>query len=123
MLAQTAADATVKAMWKFVYASNHANGIRNMVALARCDVAILPSELDTHPWLLNVQNGTLDLRTGQLRPHDKNDYLTQLCPVAYDPDAKFSIWRKFLHDILGGDPQLVNYVQRLVGYCSDGFHP
>jgi putative DNA primase/helicase len=119
-LAKTSDDATIKAMWKFIRASNQANGIRNTVALARCEVAILPGALDTHPWLLNVENGTLDLQTGTLRPPDKADFLTQLCPVPYEPDAKFPAWRSFVHTVLGGDMPLVSYVQRLVGYCLTG---
>jgi len=108
------------AMWRFVRASNQANGIKNMVTLARCDAAVLPATLDTHPWLLNCTNGTLDLRTGELRPHDKADFLTQLCPVAYDPNAPYGTWRAFLSTVLNGDRDLVCYVQRLVGFCLTG---
>lgn len=119
-LAKTSDKLTCAAVWRFVHASNQANGIRNLVALTRSDVAILPATLDTHPWLLNVENGTLDLRTGELRPHDRNDYITQLCPVAYEADAKFPTWRAFIQTVLGGDRDLIAYVQRLVGYCLTG---
>jgi len=119
-LAKTTEPAKLKSVWQFVKSSNQANGIRNMLALARCDVAILPATLDTHPWLLNCDNGTVDLRTGTLRPHNKADYITQLCPVAYEPAAKFPTWRGFLETILAGDRDLLVYVQRLVGYCLTG---
>lgn len=113
-------DATLKHMWKFVAVSNQANGIRNAVSLSRPDLAVLPATLDTHQWLLNVDNGTLDLRDGTLRPHDRNDYLTQLAPVAYDPAARFTTWRRFLETILAGNRDLIVYVQRLVGLSLTG---
>ena len=59
------------------------------------------------PWLFNCKNGTLDLRTGELRPHRREDYLTKSAPVAYDADAKAPLWEKFLADIMGGDDELV----------------
>lgn len=91
-----------------------------VVSLSRPDLAILPATLDAHTWWLNVDNGTLDLRNGTLRPHERRDYLTQLCPVAYDPAAKCPTWLQFLETILGRDGDLVVYVQRLVGYCLTG---
>lgn len=119
-LAKTADRDTAAAALNFVRSSNQAVGIRNLLTLARSSVAVLPSTLDTHPWLLNCQNGTLDLRTGTLRAHDKADFLTQICPVEYDADARFPTWRDFVHTILGGDRDLITYVQRLVGYCLTG---
>ena len=57
------------------------------VAASRPGVAIDHEALDADPWLLNVRNGTIDLRTGQLRPHDPADLLTMQAAVDYDPDA------------------------------------
>lgn len=119
-LAATTDPQKLKSVWSFVRSSNQAAGIRNMAALARCDVPILPAALDTHPWLLNCTNGTLDLRTGTLRRHDKADFITQLCPIPYKPDAKFPTWRGFLDTILAGNRELIAYTQRLVGYCLTG---
>ncbi|MHB9066248.1 MAG: DNA primase family protein [Pirellulaceae bacterium] len=113
-------DNTAKAILQFVRASNQANGIRNMVSLAKCDVSIQPSSLDTNQWLLNVANGTLDLQTGELLPHDRQHFITKLCPIAYDPSAQFPVWRGFLRTILQDDKQLVSYIQRLVGYSLTG---
>ena len=50
-------------------------------------VAISPDELDADPFLLNCPNGTLDLRTGELRGHDPADLLTKITRAAYHPDA------------------------------------
>ena len=60
-----------------------------MIELAASEVGIsvLPDELDADPFLLTVENGTLDLRSGQRCPHRREDLITKLAPVAYDPAA------------------------------------
>lgn len=75
--------------------------------------------------LFNVRNGTLDLATCQLRPHDPADYLTKLSPVTYDPDATAPTWDRFIGRIFqtadGHErPELSEYVQRACGYSITG---
>ncbi len=102
--------------------SDMSPGLAAMVRIARClpGVPIVPEQLDRDPWLFNCKNGTLDLRTGELRPHRREDYLTKSAPVAYDADAKAPLWEKFLADIMGGDDELVGFLQRAVGYAMTG---
>jgi putative DNA primase/helicase len=88
--------------------------------LARSMVPIVPEMLDTDPWLLNVDNGTLDLRTGQLRPHRREDRITKLAPVAYDPLATCPQWEAFLDCIFDKNKNLIDFVQRLFGYSLTG---
>jgi putative DNA primase/helicase len=90
--------------------------------LARSEPGIpaLPNELDRDPWALNVLNGTIDLKTGQLRPHQRADLMTKLAPVDYDPAAKCPLWDRSLDRWMGGNRELVTYVQRLVGYSLTG---
>ncbi len=76
--------------------------------------------LDANPWLLNCLNGTVDLRTGELRPHDPLDYLTRVAPVNYNPDAKAPRFEAFLAEIMGGDVELTKFLQRWFGYCATG---
>lgn len=115
------ADAqAVKAMWAFALASNQSHSISAMTRLARDEIAIQPVLLNTHPWLFNVANGTIDLRTGQLRPHAREDYLTQLCPVEYHPDAKCPLWDKFIDEIFHSLASLIVYMKRFFGYCLTG---
>jgi putative DNA primase/helicase len=83
-------------------------------------VPVRPAELDAGPWRLNVQNGTLDLRSGALHPHDRADLITRLAAVDYDPDAPAPAWHAFLERILGGDPELIAFVQRALGYALTG---
>lgn len=63
-----------------------------------------------------MQNGTLNLETGTLQAHRREDYLTKIIPVAYDPQAQCSLFLRFLHDIMGGDADMVRYLQRAIGY-------
>jgi putative DNA primase/helicase len=100
--------------------------IRALVALAQSEIDIVHGahELDVDPFLLNVENGTLDLRTGRLRPHDPADMITKLAPVAYRADADDPILERFLWEIFGDRPEdaphLLTYLQRAVGYMLTG---
>ena len=89
-----------------------------MVDLAanQADLVIRPDDLDTNAMLLNVVNGTIDLATGELRPHDRGDCISKLAPVEYDPEAQCSQWLRFLHRVLDGDAKVIGFVQRAVGY-------
>jgi putative DNA primase/helicase len=93
--------------------------IEAMIALAQSEMPIMPDGLDTDPWLLNVSNGTLDLKTGELREHDRDDLITKLAQVEYDATAKAPIWEKFLEQILP-DEAVREFVRRLAGYSLTG---
>lgn len=101
--------------------SESANAIRNLVALARTmpGVAVEHTELDADPWLLNVHNGTVDLRTCELLPPDPARLVTKLAGCAYDPMAQAPRFLAFLERILP-DPQVRAYLQRWAGYCLTG---
>jgi len=111
---------TLASMFSFARTSSNAQGIRNMVSLARSELPIAVAELDRDPWLLNVENGTLDLRTGKLREHRKEDYITKLAPVAFEPEAACPRWLAFLETIFEGNEELIGYMQRLAGYSITG---
>lgn len=94
--------------------------INAMVELAKSAIPIKPGDLDRDPWALNVSNGTIDLRTGILRSHRKEDYNSKVCPVAYDPAAKCPLWLQTLNLFFDGDQELIEYFQRLCGYALTG---
>lgn len=97
--------------------------ITAMVALAaetEDGIPVEAGDLDCDPWLLNVENGTLDLRSGELRPHDPADGLTKLAPVAWDPAAECPRWLAFLDTIMAGNRALCDFLQRAVGYSLTG---
>jgi putative DNA primase/helicase len=83
-------------------------------------VPVLPTELDGHHFLLNCANGTLDLRTGRLRRHRREDLITKLCPVEYYSDAKCPLWDRFLERVMAGKQSLIDYLRRVIGYCLTG---
>jgi putative DNA primase/helicase len=91
------------------------------LTLAKSDprIAVRTRELDCDPLLLNVLNGTVVLRTGELRPHDPADRLTKLAPVNFEPDSPAPIWDAFLKEILPSEA-LRRFVQKWVGYCLTG---
>jgi len=80
-----------------------------------CEAAIW----DARAFLLNVANGTVDLRDGKLRPHRREDYLTKRCAVAYRPGATGERWLRFLERILP-DADVRDYLQRAIGYAATG---
>lgn len=93
-----------------------------MIALARSEdgIPITPQQMDADPWALNCLNGTLDLQTGRLRPHNAIDLITKLAPVSYDPAARHPMWERFLSTALGNDDELIAFLARAVGYSLTG---
>lgn len=75
---------------------------------------------DEHPWLLGVDNGIVDLKTGTLRQGNPADRVTMHMEVSFDPNAKCDRWVQFIGEIFGGDPELIHYVQKAVGYSLTG---
>jgi putative DNA primase/helicase len=93
----------------------------NMLASARSFLVIHPDQLDTDLYVLNVKNGTLDLKTGELREHRKSDFITKLVPVNYDPHAFSEEFEEFLSQIMLGDEEMVEFLQTFVGYSLCGW--
>ena len=93
-----------------------------MVRLVRSEpgIPVVPSELDRDPWLFNVINGTVDLKTGNLKPHARADLITKLSPVRFDPDASCSTWLAFLDRIMAGDEDVIRFLQKAIGYSLTG---
>jgi putative DNA primase/helicase len=90
--------------------------IKAMLELSKSGVAVKQDTFDTGRYLLNCENGTIDLKTGELLPHRREDYITRMLPVAYDPQAPCPKWTGFLKTIFGGSATLIAFVQRAIGY-------
>jgi putative DNA primase/helicase len=93
--------------------------IRAMLELAKSEVPISPDELDADPWLLNFPNGTLDLRTGELREHRREDLLTKIAGADYHPNAEAPLWAATLERVLPS-PALRAFFKKLCGYAITG---
>ena len=106
----------------FKHASNTQNAARldAMLRVARSFVTISPKDLDAGKFLLNCLNGTIDLLTGNLQPHNQTDLITKQVPVVFDPAARCEEWEQFLLTIMKGDEELVGFLRRAVGYTLSG---
>lgn len=76
-------------------------------------------DFDANPYLLGVQNGTVDLRTGQLRAGTQEEMIATVVPVAYDPEAKAPRFHEYLEESMP-DPEVRAYLQRVMGYSITG---
>lgn len=80
-----------------------------------------PDEFDAYTDYLNCQNGIVNLRNGELIPHDSNFMMSKIVYSEYDTSGKRpKLWLSFLNDITNGDKNLQEYIQRSVGYSLTG---
>jgi putative DNA primase/helicase len=90
------------------------------LAQSRPGIPIQPGDMDQNHFLLNLGNGTLDLKTLTLRPHDPNDLLTKLAPTDYDPAAAAPAFYDFLATTFQTHPALIGYLRQFLGLCLTG---
>ena len=119
---KTEDDGKRQALAKHAVSSESEPKIRAMVSLAQSDshVAIKPEDFDKDKFLFNCLNGTLDLRTGKLFPQRKEDCITKLAHVRYDPYATCPQWINFLKRIMDNNANLIDFLKRSVGYSLTG---
>ena len=111
----------LKAFDRHLKKSRSFAGKTNMIREAEHYAPILQQNLDRNKAVIGAKNGIIDLKTGELLPHDREAYLTKQCPVIYNPDApEPKLWLQFLSDIFGGDPYMLDYIQKCVGYSLTG---
>jgi putative DNA primase/helicase len=113
---------------KFAGSCLNSQRITNVLREAQPHLAIRPAELDTHADLLNFANGTLELKTGRLREHQRGDFITKMvhhrllpeatCPLF--PDAACPLFLAFMERITAKHPGLVSYLQKAFGYSLTG---
>lgn len=79
-------------------------------------------ELDRNDYLLNLQNGTLDLSENEPKflEHNPDMLLSKICNVEYDPAADCSEWKNFLLEIMQGDTEKITYLQKIAGLSLTG---
>lgn len=80
-----------------------------------------PKDFDAFPDYLNCQNGIVNLRNGELMPHDANFMMSKICFSEYDTSgAEPKLWLSFLDDVTNGNKELQEYIQRCIGYSISG---
>lgn len=109
-----------KLLRKHIKATRNHNGKTNMIKESQHLLPIQPQQFDNNLHLFNVQNGFLDLKTGQLHPHERGQYFTKISNVEYTDKADCPMWDDFLQQIFDGNDELIEYIQRAVGYSLSG---
>lgn len=109
-----------KLLHKHIKYSRSTPAKNNMLKEAQSDLPITPDDFDKDNYLLNVQNGYLDLNTGELFNHDKDKFFSKIANVEYTENIDHPLWDEFLNTIFDGDKELIRYIQRAIGYSLSG---
>lgn len=112
-----------KADFKWSCKSESDRCVAGSVRQAASEIAVrevTDADLDRDLMLINLQNGTFDLRTLTLREHRREDLITKIAPVSWDPTAKCPRFDEFLDEIFEQNEELINYVLEVAGYCLTG---
>ncbi len=115
-------EGDAKYLRSFARGSENLQRIRAMIELASKheSITVRPDIFDQDPWLLNCLNGTIDLRTKELLPHNPDHMITKLVPVEFDPEAKCPLFDNFLHTIMHENDDLIGFLRRALGYALTG---
>jgi len=90
-------------------------------AMSLRGLQIDPTRFDRHRHLLNVLNGTIDLKTGVLQPHNPEDLIARIAPVEYHPEATSELWETTIRLAMSDDDEMVSFLQRVFGYALTGY--
>lgn len=92
----------------------------NMLKEARHKVPAMASQFDNHPYALNTPDGIISLKSGKTVPHERKYMITKITKIQPHESACCPLWTGFLNKILGGDADLIRYVQKALGYSLTG---
>jgi putative DNA primase/helicase len=112
--------ALAEARGKWAAQSENATVIAGGLKLAKHALVLEHGAINQNPWLFNCHNGTLDLKTGEVRAHDPADLITHLAPVTYDAAATCPTWERFLFEVFARDRTMVEFIQRAFGWSLTG---
>lgn len=111
-----------KALIQHALRSESGNRVKLLLSLASGmrGIEINPEDFDANPWLINCQNGTVNLKTGKMQPFNKNDFITRICSVTYNKDCRTPLWNSLLETITNGNRDTIRYMQKALGYALTG---
>jgi len=107
--------------FKFFKTSESKGKINAMIDLSQHNVPVHTVDFDKNKLHFNVQNGILDLNTSTLIPHNRDNYMTKISPVSYNPEAQCPEFLKFLDMIFLNDKEIIHYIHKCFGYCLSGY--
>ena len=99
--------------------SNYSRAKQSAALKSAAALLLRDTQFDAHRFLLNVDNGVVDLKTGALKLHDRSDHLTKMCQVSYDKDAKCLRWEQVMEHAFPNRSER-RYVQKMFGYALTG---
>jgi putative DNA primase/helicase len=102
---------------RIISKTSFASGVERFAQADRA-FAVTSEIWDADVWLFNTQSGAINLRTGKMGPHDPADFLTKIASAS--PGGSAPTWLQFLDRITGSNQELVDYLQRVTGYCLTG---
>jgi len=106
--------------YKIAAKSCNANPLKRAIELARPKLRVEYKRLDEKPYLINCQNGIVNLQTGELMLHNPEMYMTKITNTRYEPDAVSELWEQFLKDVFLENDELIRYMQMALGYSITG---
>jgi putative DNA primase/helicase len=111
-----------ESLWRWACRSEHTQRLSAALREAQPQPLLrtMSAEFDCDPWLLNCRNGTLDLRTGNVRPFRPLDMLTKLAGASYDAQAQCPRWLQFIDEITAGRKDLAEFLRCAAGYALTG---
>ncbi|MDO6451745.1 phage/plasmid primase, P4 family [Oceanobacillus profundus] len=109
-----------KFLQKHIKYSRGSNGKTNMLKESQHLLPVNPESFDKDKHLMNVQNGYIDLKTGDLHNHDKDKFFSKIASIEYTDKIDCPLWMDFLNQIFDGNKPLIDYMQRSVGYSLSG---
>ncbi|HHY72253.1 MAG TPA: DNA primase [Bacillus bacterium] len=116
---------TRKNLVKWAQSSERSSVFLNSIDRAKAILPISQDELNTNKYLLNCSNGVVDLRTGELIPHDRTYFMSKNTHIHYDPQASCPTWNSFLESVMKDEEgnvkdELIKFLQKAIGYTLSG---
>ncbi|MBA4129895.1 MAG: hypothetical protein C0519_00565 [Hyphomicrobium sp.] len=107
-------------LYKWAHASQSEGRLNSMLNLSKDELGESLHRFDTDPYAINCKNGLVNLKTGELTPHNPDMLLMKRTRVKYNPSKRCHHWEKFVSEIFNHDTEMVDWIQRALGYSITG---
>lgn len=113
-------EEAIKAFQKHIKSSRSNRGKTAMLKETEHHLPVSPDDFDKDKSVFNVQNGYLDLINGNLKDHDRKKMFTKISNVEFTDKIDCPRWIDFLNEIFEYDQELIDFIQKSVGYSLTG---